>query len=63
MAKAEEGRARATLSVSGRQVELNHFVEPALVGVIEGFLGALRDIPAGEVVVTIPAERRRPHPR
>jgi hypothetical protein len=25
---------------------------------VEGFLSAMRDVPAGEVVLTIPAERR-----
>jgi len=63
MSQTEASRPQAALVVSGEAVELNHFVELALVGVIEGLLGALRDIPAGEVVITIPAERRRPHAR
>jgi hypothetical protein len=53
-------KPRATLTVGGKNVVMNRFVEGALVGTIEGFLGALRDIPPGEVVITIPAGRRKP---
>jgi hypothetical protein len=53
-------KPRATLTVAGKSVVMNRFVEGALVGIIEGFLGALRDIPPGEVVITIPADRRKP---
>lgn len=51
-------KTRATLTVGGRDVPMNHFVELTLVNVIEGFLKALRDVPVGEVVIRIPAERR-----
>jgi len=51
--------ARATLTIDGETVAMNRFVESALVGIIEGLLAALRDIPAGEVVIRIPAERRK----
>ena len=49
---------RARLSVGGQRIPLNRFVEGALVGVVEGFLSAMRDVPPGEVVLTIPADRR-----
>ncbi|MGQ9730277.1 MAG: hypothetical protein ACUVX8_03310 [Candidatus Zipacnadales bacterium] len=52
-------RPRATLTVGGKKVPLNRFVEAALVGVIEGFLGALKGVGGGEVVITLPAERRQ----
>jgi hypothetical protein len=51
---------RATLTIAGENIGLNRFVEGALVGIIEGFLSALRDTGPGEVVITIPAGRRGP---
>ena len=51
-------RPRATLTVGGRNVGLNRFVESSLVGVIEGYLSAMKGIEPGEVIITIPAERR-----
>lgn len=39
-----------TLKVNGDDIDLNAFVRKALAGVIDGFLAALRDVPA-------PAER------
>ncbi len=60
MAERGEGSPKASLTISGENVPLNHFVELALVGVIEGFLGALKSIGAGDVVITIPASRRKP---
>lgn len=56
--KAPRTASKATLLVGGERVPLNRFTEAALVGVVKGFLGALRDVPAGEVVLTIPADRR-----
>jgi hypothetical protein len=50
---------KATLAIDGKRIPLNRFVEGALVGVVEGFVSAMRDIPAGELVLTIPADRRR----
>jgi hypothetical protein len=58
MSDAAENRPKASLTIGGQDVPLNHFVELALVGVIQGYLGAMRDIPPGEVVITIPAARR-----
>ena len=49
---------KATLTIDGKRIPLNRFVEGALVGVVEGFASAMRDIPAGELVLTIPADRR-----
>jgi hypothetical protein len=40
-------------------VGLNRFVENSLVGLIEGYLSAMKGIEPGEVVITIPAERRK----
>jgi len=54
-----EATGRATLTVGGQRVPMNPFVESALVGVIDGFLSALRDVGKGEVTIVIPAERRR----
>jgi hypothetical protein len=51
-------KSTATLSLDDREVELNHFAEAALVGIIEGYLSALRDVGPGEVVIRIPAGRR-----
>ncbi len=50
--------AKATLTIDGKRIPLNRFVEGALVGVVQGFVSALRDIPAGELTLTIPADRR-----
>jgi hypothetical protein len=50
---------RPTLTVGGRRVPMNPFVESALTGVVDGFLSALRDVGEGEVTIVIPAERRR----
>jgi hypothetical protein len=33
------------LKVNGKEIRLNAFVQKALMGVIEGFLGALDDVP------------------
>jgi hypothetical protein len=49
---------KATLSVGGHKIPVNPFVESALVGVVDGFLSALRDVGPGEVTIVIPAERR-----
>jgi hypothetical protein len=57
----DQGRkktGRATLSIGGQRIPMNRFVEGALVGIVEGFLSALREVPPGEVVLTIPADRR-----
>lgn len=51
-------KPRARLTINGKDVALNRFVESALVGVIEGYLSAMKGIGPGEVVITIPAERR-----
>ncbi|MBM3476189.1 MAG: hypothetical protein FJX75_23200 [Armatimonadetes bacterium] len=53
-------KPRATLTIDGRNVGLNRFVENSLVGVIEGYLSAMKDIEPGEVVIRIPAEQRKP---
>jgi len=58
--RSSSGRAR--LLVGGQRIPLNRFVENALVGVVEGFLSAMRDVPPGEVVLTIPADRRAAGP-
>ena len=60
MSQDTPSKPRASLTIAGQSVPLNHFVELALVGVIEGFLGALKGIASGEVVITIPANRRKP---
>ena len=33
------------LKVNGEEIRLNAFVQKALLGVVEGFLGALDDVP------------------
>lgn len=52
-------KPRAKLTVGGKNVGLNKFVEGALVGVVEGFLSSLKKIGDGDLVITIPADRRQ----
>jgi hypothetical protein len=59
MADDREQKPRATLTIGGKNVGLNRFVENSLVGLIEGYLSAMKGIEPGEVVITIPAERRK----
>jgi hypothetical protein len=56
--QASQTAGRATLVVGGQRVPMNRFVEGAVVGVVEGLLSGMRDVPPGEVTITIPANRR-----
>ncbi len=58
MSDTPERKPRATLTIAGKNIGLNKFVEDVLVNVVSGFLGALKKTGPGEVVITIPAERR-----
>jgi len=62
MSEEPATKPRAKLTVGGKNVGLNKFVEGALVGVVEGFLSALKKIGDGDVVITIPAARRNAAP-
>ena len=59
MSQETPKKPRATLTIDGQNVGMNRFVESALVGLIEGYLSAMKDIGSGEVVITIPADRRK----
>ena len=59
MSEGPPSKPRAKLKVGGKNVGLNKFVEGALVGVVEGFISALKKVGDGDVVITIPADRRQ----
>jgi hypothetical protein len=45
------------LKVNGQEIRLNAFVQRALLGVIEGFLGALDGVPAQVKEIEVRIER------
>jgi hypothetical protein len=48
---------KVVLNVNGEEIRLNAFVQRVLVGVVEGFLGALDDIPAAIREIEISVKR------
>jgi hypothetical protein len=50
---------KVTLKVNDEEIELNAFVRKALIGVLEGFLGALHGVPSPSERIEVAITRAR----